>query len=100
MDAALEAGIVGGRGVFGQVFGVSNQVTIKPKSNASNIKNDIEFALGRSWFSHANTIRVSETDGIVHLTGTVHSWHDRKMAVEAAWAAPGITEIENDIMIV
>jgi osmotically-inducible protein OsmY len=87
------------RRLFG-VTGVSNQATIKPTSKASNIKKDIEFALSRSWSSHTNTITVSETDGEVQLSGTVHSWHDRKMAVDAAWAAPGVTEVENDIMVI
>lgn len=33
------------------VTGVSNQIAIKPRTNAANIKSDIMVALHRSWFS-------------------------------------------------
>jgi osmotically-inducible protein OsmY len=35
----------------------------------------------------------------VKLTGTVRSQHERKMAAAAAWAAEGVTDVENDLAI-
>jgi osmotically-inducible protein OsmY len=35
----------------------------------------------------------------VKLTGTVHSWSDRMLAGTTAWAAPGATVVENDLVI-
>lgn len=58
------------------VTGVSNQITIKPKVNVSNISNDIMHALHRSWFFNPKTITVSADEGRVQLAGTVHKPHD------------------------
>jgi len=87
------------RALFG-VTGVSDQITIKPTVNASNISDDIMHALGRSWFFDPKTISVSAQGGKVRLTGTVSSWHDRQIAATTAWAAPGATAVENDIAVV
>jgi len=86
------------RSLFG-VTGVSNQITIKPTVNISNISDDIMHALGRSWFFDPKTISVSAQGGKVRLTGTVNSWHDRQLAGATAWAAPGATAVENDIAV-
>jgi osmotically-inducible protein OsmY len=43
------------RGLWG-VIGVSNDITVKPKPNASNIKDKIMIALQRSWFEPNITV--------------------------------------------
>jgi osmotically-inducible protein OsmY len=53
------------RGLYG-VVGVSNLITIKPRPNASNIRDDIMVALHRSWFA-PKTINVSVQGGKVRL---------------------------------
>jgi hypothetical protein len=30
----------------------------------------------------------------------VRSWHDRQIAAETAWAAPGAIAVENDIVVI
>jgi osmotically-inducible protein OsmY len=87
------------RPLFG-VTGVSNQIKMKPKVNASNLSDDITHALHRSWFFDPKTIAVTAVDGRVRLTGTVHTWHDRQLAESTAWAAPGATAVENNIAVV
>jgi hypothetical protein len=32
-------------------------------------------------------------------TGRVHSWADRDEAGSAAWSAPGVTDVENDLIV-
>jgi osmotically-inducible protein OsmY len=81
------------------VVGISDQVVIKPQLNATDISDNIMHALHRSWFFDPATIRVSAQGGNVRLTGTVTSWHDRRVAAETAWAAPGATNVENDITV-
>jgi len=82
------------------VVGVSNNITIKPRANASDISNDINHALHRSWFhDDPQTVFVSAVGGNVKLTGTVDSWFDRQTAAETAWAAPGATSVQNDIRV-
>jgi osmotically-inducible protein OsmY len=85
------------RGLYG-VVGVSNLITIKPRANASNIRDDIMVALHRSWFD-PKTINVSVQGGKVRLTGTVREWNERDVAGSTAWAAPGTTSVENDIRV-
>jgi osmotically-inducible protein OsmY len=87
------------RVLFG-VRGVSNQITIKPVVNTSNISHDIVHALRRSWLFDPKAISVSAQGGTVRLTGTVHSWHDRQVAAATAWAAPGAIAVENDIAVI
>ncbi|KQT50609.1 ornithine aminotransferase [Methylobacterium sp. Leaf456] len=86
------------RGMLG-VVGISNNVTIKPRPNASDISADITDALHRSWYD-PKTIEVSANGGVVHLSGTVHTWYDRQMAGWTAWGAPGATSVDNDIRVV
>lgn len=80
------------------VTGVSNQISIKPPADASNIRTDIIDALNRSWFTPAN-IEVAANDGKVTLTGTVDYWDERALAGTTAWAAPGVTSVTNNIRV-
>jgi osmotically-inducible protein OsmY len=82
------------------VIGISNQVVIAPPISTSNIVDDIMHALHRSWFFDPHTIKVSAQEGDVRLTGVVTSWHDRQVAAETAWGAPGVTNVENDLTVV
>lgn len=82
------------------VIGVSNDITITSKANASDISTDIKLALDRSWFSAPNHIKVTVDGGDVNLTGTVHSWEDKRKAAFTAWAAPGATYVQNDLSVV
>lgn len=87
------------RNLFG-VLGVSSQITIKPQVDTADLSDKITTALHRSWFYDPKTIWVSASDGTVRLTGTVHSWHDRQVAGETAWAAPGATAVNNEIAVI
>lgn len=80
------------------VTGVSNQISIKPKANAGDIKTSIVSALNRSWFSPEH-VEVSADDGRVTLTGKVEYWGERELAGTTAWAAPGVTSVSNDIRV-
>jgi osmotically-inducible protein OsmY len=81
------------------IVGVSNQITIKPQVNTSNLSDDITHALHRSWFFDPKMINVSAEGGKIRLTGTVPSLHDRQVAAATAWTARGVTEVENDIAV-
>jgi osmotically-inducible protein OsmY len=81
------------------VVGVSNQMTVKPRVNTSNLSEDITHALGRSWFFDPKLVTVSAIGGKVRLGGSVHTFHDRETAGRTAWAAPGVTSVENDIAV-
>lgn len=84
-------------GLFG-VVGVLNEMTIKPRADATNIGHKIDLALHRSWFD-PKTITVTTQGGKVKLTGSVETPGDRYVAGATAWGAPGATEVENDLII-
>jgi osmotically-inducible protein OsmY len=82
------------------VVAVTNDITIKPKVDCQNISDDIMHALHRSWFFDPKTISVSGDDGHIRLTGTVHTPHERKVAAATAWAAPGVTDVKNELRVI
>jgi osmotically-inducible protein OsmY len=81
------------------VVGLSNEITIKPQLDVSDLGDQITHALHRSWFFDPKTITVSATGGSVVLTGTVKSLHELNVAESTAWSAPGVTGVQNDIEV-
>jgi osmotically-inducible protein OsmY len=64
-----------------------------------DVKKKIEAAFLRSAEIDASRVRVESQDGKAVLSGTVRSWAEREEAQHAAWAAPGVTAVENNIMV-
>jgi len=81
------------------VAGVTNMITVTPRVAASELKQRIEKALVRSVETDAKQITVEVDGDAVILKGTVKSWSEREEAERAAWAAPGVTSVDNRITI-
>ena len=82
------------------VKGVFNAIAVTPRASAIDVKVKIEDALKRSADTDAKQIKVETSDGKVTLRGTVSSWAERAEAERAAWAAPGVTRVEDLITVV
>ena len=81
------------------VKGVTNDIVVKPHVNTTNVQAKIEAAFKRSAEIDARRIHVTAEDGKVILTGNVRSWAERQEAERAAWAAPGVTHIDDRLTI-
>jgi len=81
------------------VRGVTNAIVVTPKVSPTDIRLKIEEALKRSAQLDASRISVETEGSKVILSGTVRSWAEREEAELAAWAAPGVTEVENRIKV-
>jgi osmotically-inducible protein OsmY len=81
------------------VTGVVNFIHVKPTANASEVKVTIENALRRAAETDAQQIMVDVVNDKVTLRGTVHSWAERSEAERAAWSAPGVRVVEDNLSV-
>ena len=80
------------------VKSVVNKITVKPtKLVTEDVRKAIEEALERRAEREAERIHVDVRDGIVTLTGSVHSWAERKSLVAAARFTPGVRDVQDHL---
>ncbi len=81
------------------VKGVINLITVKPRPSPSDLKQQIERALIRNAETDARNITVEVQGSKVILRGTVRSYAEKQAAEDTAWSAPGVSEVDNRIVI-
>jgi len=79
------------------VISVWNTITIKPQASPAQVKEKVEAALQRQATADAKSIRVDLSGGLVTLTGYASSWQSIEDAANAAWAAPGVTQVIDQV---
>lgn len=81
------------------VTGVSNLVEVKKLPVASDVKDRIMAAFKRQADLDAGTVTVATDGSTVRLGGKVKNWNERGIAERAAWAAPGVNRVEDNIIV-
>lgn len=81
------------------VRGVSNLITLAARPTPTDLKRRIEQALRRHAELEARAIRVEASGGRVTLDGAVHSFAERDEAERAVWGAPGVTVVEDHLVV-
>jgi osmotically-inducible protein OsmY len=81
------------------VKAVANNVTIKPSANWTDVTTSIEAAFRRNADMDARRITVETSKGNVMLSGSVSSWKEHDEAIDAAWSAPGVISVSDDLAV-
>lgn len=83
------------------VRGVSNQIglQIRPAVQPAEVKGRIEAAFRRSADIDARGIEVDAKNSMITLRGKVRTWAERDEAERAAWAAPGVLAVKDELIV-
>jgi osmotically-inducible protein OsmY len=83
------------------VRGVTNQIRlqVRPSAQPAEVKNRIEAALRRSAEIDARGIQVDAKDSMITLRGKVRTWAERDEAERAAWGAPGVLAVKDELTV-
>jgi osmotically-inducible protein OsmY len=88
---------------LGGTRGVINLIRVVPAASQPTdpdvVREKIENALRRNAEVEASHIRVTADGGTVTLRGHVRTWLERSEAANAAWRAPGVTEVQNELKV-
>ena len=92
---AAESALVNLRGVKG----INNNITIRTFVSPAEVKERIADAIRRRAQTDADNIRVVAGEGAVMLEGQVSSWAQRQQAEMAAWQAPGVSKVIDNLTV-
>lgn len=83
------------------VRGVTNQIRlqVRPSIEPAEVKNRIEAAFRRSADIDARGIEVDAKNSTITLRGKVRTWAERDEAERAAWAAPGVLSVQDELIV-
>jgi osmotically-inducible protein OsmY len=82
------------------ICSVTNLITVEPRLElAADLGHRVHEALGRMADLDARSIGVAASNGTIHLHGSVRTFAERRIAEHAAAAAPGVREVNNDLVV-
>jgi osmotically-inducible protein OsmY len=82
------------------VVSVTDEIRlVAPGPSAHDVQHSIKKAMERNAKLDSESVSVESENGTVTLRGTVSSWADHDEAVDAAWAAPGVTRVKDHILV-
>jgi len=78
---------------------VYDDIALKHSASAGDVKESIRKAFKRNAGLDASDLSVSSDNGTVTINGTVSSWAEHDEAIDAAWAAPGVTSVQDQMTV-
>lgn len=81
------------------VVGITDNIRIKEMAVPSNLTTRIQDALTRQAVREAKRIEIMVDGGVVTLRGRVHSWAESSAAEGVTWSAPGVTRVNNQLVV-
>ena len=82
------------------VVGISNQLVIKHEVAKSEVKSDIVEALNRRAKDDAKSIDIQVKGGEVTLSGSVHSWNEKALVIQAAWSNSSVVSVVDNLQVI
>ena len=79
--------------------GVFNHISVVPRSGERDLRRRIVQSLHANADIDARQIKVAISGGRARLTGTVRTWLQREAVEHAVADAPGVTEVENTLLV-
>lgn len=81
------------------VKGINNKLMVKPVIDRDLVEENIKKALERNADIESDKVSVNIIGHKIILKGEVGSWHERTLAERAAWASPGVLDVDDEILI-
>ncbi|MBK7368892.1 MAG: BON domain-containing protein [Candidatus Eisenbacteria bacterium] len=81
------------------VTSVVNEIVLKPRVSPEDLKRKILVAIERNALLDVSDITVEAQGGRVVLKGRVRTWAEKDQACQTAWAAPGVTDVDNQLRV-
>ena len=72
---------------------------VYPTPSAGDVKDSIKKAFKRNAALDAGDLHISTDNGTVTVKGTVSSWAEHDEAIGAAWAAPGVSSVRDQMTV-
>ena len=81
------------------VLDVYDEIDIVQMPDAEGVEDSIQQAFKRNATLDADDLRITTDKGTVTIKGSVSSWAQHDEAIDAAWAAPGVTSVHDRMTI-
>jgi osmotically-inducible protein OsmY len=79
---------------------VADEIELEhPTPDANDVRKSIKKALKRNASLDAKGLDVTSENGTVTISGTVSSWAEHDEAMDAAWAAPGVESVRDQMAV-
>jgi osmotically-inducible protein OsmY len=79
---------------------IDDQIVVDNEATAAGVADRISEAFARNAELYGTSIDVLSDDGTVTLAGSVTTWAQHDEAIDAAWSAPGVSSVRDDLVVV